>query len=580
MKDTRKEASSTSKGMKELKGAIAEVAAAFATFYGVKVFISNMLDADAVVARLADNLGMSANELNAWGNAIKTVGGNVQDAQGMLSNMSMSITQMQLTGDTGMLRYLRALGVELVDAEGKALPASQVILNIADKLHAMSRTREGRTQAYNLAKMMGFDDSQINLMMQGRQAMQSLISQQEKLNTLTPAQAEAAKKSQADWAQVSTSYEGVGRVIATTMLPVLETLAGRLQAGSKWLKEHKDVAVTAFYSIATVITAAAVPAIVALVAAWGSFVAATLPISGIIIALVALGWGIYQAWKSYRRWVGGEKNDYWEQWAGWLKTATEWWTKMTDAIGGATAALGKWYDKYLKKPVEKVVGVAKKVGSAVYDWGMEGLKNLIGRGEGDYDSVNLGQKGGYKAAKRNLEGMTINEVLAAQERKEFNAAGRYQMIPGTLNSAKSSMGLSGNEKFDKAMQDKIFTQYLLMTKRKDLRDYLSGKTDNIKAAGIALSQEWASVADPRTGKSYYAGQGNNRSTINPQEAAAILQSARQQQINNSNKSSHVETHVGQITVHTASRDGAGIGRDIRRDIQSNGIINQADYGLA
>ena len=42
--------------------------------------------------------------------------------------------------------------------------------------------------------------------------------------------------------------------------------------------------------------------------------------------------------------------------------------------------------------------------------------------------------------------MTIAEVMAAQRAGKFNAAGRYQMISGTLASAVKELGLSGDTK--------------------------------------------------------------------------------------------------------------------------------------
>ncbi|KVA16696.1 hypothetical protein [Burkholderia ubonensis] len=42
----------------------------------------------------------------------------------------------------------------------------------------------------------------------------------------------------------------------------------------------------------------------------------------------------------------------------------------------------------------------------------------------------------------------------------------------------------------------------------------------------AASREWASVADPDTGHSYYAGKGNNRASISAAELEAALRNTR------------------------------------------------------
>jgi muramidase (phage lysozyme) len=156
------------------------------------------------------------------------------------------------------------------------------------------------------------------------------------------------------------------------------------------------------------------------------------------------------------------------------------------------------------------------------------LGSLISRGEGDYSSVNRGAAGGYAAGTEDLENKTVAQVMADQAAQKYNAAGRYQIIGSTLKSAVASMGLKGDEKFDRAMQDRIFGEYLAGEKRPAIRDYLSGKSNDLAAAQLAAAQEWASVADPKTGQSYYAGQGNNRASISAAEMAEALQKTRAQ----------------------------------------------------
>lgn len=152
--------------------------------------------------------------------------------------------------------------------------------------------------------------------------------------------------------------------------------------------------------------------------------------------------------------------------------------------------------------------------------------SLIARGEGDYNTVNRGKAHGYKAGTEDLASMTVAEVLAAQKEGRFKAAGRYQMIPGTLEAGMKALGMSGAEKFDKATQDRLFEGYLAGSKRPAIMDYLSGKSGDIKAAILAVSQEWASVANPLTGKSFYAGDGVNRASISVEEMTRALEQTR------------------------------------------------------
>lgn len=165
------------------------------------------------------------------------------------------------------------------------------------------------------------------------------------------------------------------------------------------------------------------------------------------------------------------------------------------------------------------------------------LGGLISRGEGGYTSVNRGAAHGYKAGTEDLPNMTVAEVMAHQQAQDFNAVGRYQIIKPTLAAAVKALHLTGNEKFDKATQDRIFEQYLVGIKRSAMGNYISGRSDNLQAAVLAASQEWASVAAPAGARlangstgdgiiSYYAGTANNKASISAAEMAKALNEAR------------------------------------------------------
>ncbi|WP_175920389.1 mannosyl-glycoprotein endo-beta-N-acetylglucosamidase [Burkholderia pyrrocinia] len=169
---------------------------------------------------------------------------------------------------------------------------------------------------------------------------------------------------------------------------------------------------------------------------------------------------------------------------------------------------------------------AGELGNAMSRLADTAFGHLIARGEGDYNSVNRGARGGYRAGTENLEGMTLAQVMAAQRAGQFNAAGRYQIIGSTLAEAARGLKLNGDEMFDRKLQDRIFEQYLVRNKRRAIADYVEGRSDDLRGALRAASREWASVADPDTGRSYYAGKGNNRASITAAEMEAALRNTR------------------------------------------------------
>src|SRR4051812_6876787 len=88
------------------------------------------------------------------------------------------------------------------------------------------------------------------------------------------------------------------------------------------------------------------------------------------------------------------------------------------------------------------------------------------------------------------------------------------------------MSKLGNEiKFTPSVQEQIFRNYLVDVKRPLIKSYITGSTENIISAQLALAQEFASVSSPYTGNSYYAG-GGGTALISAQQTAEALRDER------------------------------------------------------
>ena len=113
-----------------------------------------------------------------------------------------------------------------------------------------------------------------------------------------------------------------------------------------------------------------------------------------------------------------------------------------------------------------------------------------------------------------LTQMTINEVLAWQDsidaRYPSEAAGAYQIMEDTLRPLVPKMGLSGNEVFNEAMQDRLA---IALMRGRGLDDYLAGRI-TADQFGLNLAKEWAGLPVPGGGgRGYYDGDGLNGATI-------------------------------------------------------------------
>jgi hypothetical protein len=139
-------------------------------------------------------------------------------------------------------------------------------------------------------------------------------------------------------------------------------------------------------------------------------------------------------------------------------------------------------------------------------------------GKAGYDAANKGKAGDTPGGMPGLSNMKVADVMRLQKEKKLFAAGRYQIVPDTLaeliKGTYGNTGVSLNDTFNAATQDKLVTA--LINKRLQ-----QGGGDPFKTQ-LALSQEFASIADPSTGKSYYAGKGNNKASISTEQIQASL----------------------------------------------------------
>jgi hypothetical protein len=159
------------------------------------------------------------------------------------------------------------------------------------------------------------------------------------------------------------------------------------------------------------------------------------------------------------------------------------------------------------------------------------LLDFIAKGEsgGDYNSMN---QGGTKSSGiigagtssniigKNLTDMTVSEIMqraakpsdSAEERKKKGlifAAGRYQIIPGTLQGLVKAGVVGPGDKFDETTQDKLGRGLL---ERAGLSSFKSGK---ITAQDFQnnISKTWGAVGNASTGDTSLGGANKSNQWV-------------------------------------------------------------------
>ncbi|RWB64374.1 MAG: hypothetical protein EOQ48_01785 [Mesorhizobium sp.] len=146
------------------------------------------------------------------------------------------------------------------------------------------------------------------------------------------------------------------------------------------------------------------------------------------------------------------------------------------------------------------------------------LLNLIGHTEGTDQGEGYNETLGYGAftgGKVNLESMTLDQIDQLQTRMlshpdnkwNSSAVGRYQIIRTTLRDLRRDLGLSGDEVFDRRMQDRLG---MALLEKRGLSRWQSGQMSDA-AFMNELAKEWASLPTP-SGRGAYNGQ---RAVVSP-----------------------------------------------------------------
>jgi len=169
---------------------------------------------------------------------------------------------------------------------------------------------------------------------------------------------------------------------------------------------------------------------------------------------------------------------------------------------------------------EPSTGPESKEGSRPKD--AASLLDFIGRFEGGKDGYGaVFGKGRMDIEKMSLEQVDTLQGAMRRQGSKSTAVGKYQFIQDTLRETAEKMGLDPKTtKFTKEVQDQMIMHRLKETRGFD--KFMKGEMSHEQFAHN-LSQEFASLPNPKTGESFYKGDGLNRALTSSDEVRKVLE---------------------------------------------------------
>lgn len=206
----------------QLEKAALKFFAVLTTGRGLADFTRTVIATGAAFDRASKNLGVGADTLSRWAGAVRQSGGTTEGFLGTMQGLSQSLTELKLTGNTGILPYLQALGVSVSDTNGKAKPLEQILGDIGDKLNKLPN----RQDAFNIGRNLGIDDGTINLLLKGRSEVEKLLASQK---AYSAEDAESARKAQERWEGVQLRIERITQKLVIDLIPAFERLSDKME---------------------------------------------------------------------------------------------------------------------------------------------------------------------------------------------------------------------------------------------------------------------------------------------------------------------------------------------------------------
>ncbi len=538
-KDLKQSAKSGNESFQTLSKGAVQFLAIIGGTVAIKRFIEQTVDTNSHLFRLSQNLKESVDTVSAWSNATELAGGSASGLQGTMDMLSRAQTELQLTGQSALIPYFSSLGLSLADVNGKAKPVSTILLELADRFSGMDRTT-----ANNMGRMFGIDQGTMNLLLQGRGAVEDVIRKQKEFTVTTKQQAEEAQRLYQAFTSLRQGTHAFGMSLLSDAIPYIEKVIDLLQEFGAWVKDNQDFVVN-FLTILGVSLA--------------GLAAATIPINTVILAVTGLAGAIALLYQDFQIWKkGGMTFIDWQKWEPGFKMAGAGinWLKglLNDfiyrAVAGADflSALFSRDWKRLEFAKKEFLEGAPKLSEPKLTPDMP-------------DAVEFFQKQGW--TKEQAVGIVAN--IKRESNFDHKAVGDGGKAFGLAQWHPDRQGEFG-KLFGKSIKDSSFEEQLAFI-------HFELTRGNERNAGNKLREAQTGRDAAAIVSKHYERPANREFEANARGRIADFIMG-----GSGGNNTSVETNIGEIKVYTAANDAQGIADDMSTAMDSL-FSSQANYGL-
>lgn len=486
------------------------------------------------VGRTADALGLPVEDVDAFGRAMQTMGGDAQGARDALTDMAESIGEAVADVESGRAKVYKTLGISLKDVNGQAVAATEGMLRLSDAVSGMSKQ-----EAIFRIKELGITDNRtVEMVLKGRKEMERMLAVQKEQSGVTKESIENARRYTEALGAFRSSLGNAGQGLMQMFIPALTKMVEWLKVGVDWVVDNKQAVLAFIGAIATAVAAVFLPAMVSAAAAT---LAATWPLIAIGLAVAAVAAAFALAYDDVMNFIDG--ND---------------------------SLIGQIFDKFpgLKDAVMGFIDVVRLAWGGIREFAagvLEALSPLVGAFGGVFSSI-----GNYVTT---MLGVLGNAATAIARLLGVDIGGAFKGLGSTIG----------------AVMDSIIAviKYAVGIITSSLK-LVSGAIDGISSAASTVAG-WVGLGDsdeakgeapvtpdePKSESSWWnpfswgnkdADAGKkalnqaNRSPLNSVSSGAISNS-----VATTNRETNVQ--VGEVTINTQATDAEGIAGGVAGSLQ-------------
>lgn len=260
-------------------GALGGLAAAFSVSAAISGAFARA-DNIRAIEQTSDAIGAAIENVDAFGKAAEAMGGDAQGARDSLTDMAEKMGEAMSDVESGAAKAFKSLGISLKSADGSTKDAISGMLDLASAVEGLDRS----AAVFKIKELGITDNRTVEMILKGRQELERMLRVQKEQGVVTKEAAENARKLTEATGSLKNMISSAGASFLDSIIPALTKVIEWLGKGVSWMQDNKDFVIGFFGSIAAVVTALYLPA---MISAATATLAATWPLLLIGAAIAA-----------------------------------------------------------------------------------------------------------------------------------------------------------------------------------------------------------------------------------------------------------------------------------------------------